>query len=152
MVDHLDRQACSVQGARANENCWRTDDKEAEENMRLYTLPAMPLLLMASLACRALLALIARTCVLSTPNNLVALLPTNWVTSCTSSFVSKMSTLLTMKTTFLPHCLMYLKNVVSLSVNGRSAEIKGAWVRSCNLDSALFAPSVSIICKMNAVT
>lgn len=98
-------------------------------------LPAMPSPLMASFACRAFLALIANTWVLSTPSSLVALLPTKSVTSRTSSLSPRMSTLLTMKTTFLPHWRMYFRNLVSLSVNGLSAQFSMTAQSICSLCS-----------------
>jgi hypothetical protein len=44
-----------------------------------------------------------------------------WGECLASPLSLRMSTLLTRKTTFLPHCRIYFKKRTSLSVNGRSA-------------------------------
>ena len=87
-----------------------------------------------------------------TPNRRSALSATNARTSFTSSTPSRRSHLLTTKSTFLPHLRMYLRNLTSDSVIGRSAESTNSTrsargtnssVRRCCRSRITFVPGVS---------
>ena len=88
----------------------------------------------------------------ATPNRRSAFSATNARTSFTSSTPSRRSHLLTTKSTFLPHFLMYLRNLTSDSVIGRSAESTNntrsargtnSSVRRCCRSRMTFVPGVS---------
>ena len=75
-------------------------------------------------------ALTGKILLLSTPSILFALSATKLLTSSISWSLDKMSTLFKTNTIFLPHCLMYLRNLVSLSVKGLSASTWTPWVKT----------------------
>mmetsp|Transcript_129 Transcript_129/g.381 ORF Transcript_129/g.381 Transcript_129/m.381 type:complete len:517 (-) Transcript_129:9-1559(-) len=90
----------------------------------------------------------------STPKSRVAFFSTNATTWFTSSLDPKRSILLTTNTTFFPHCLTYLRNLTSLSVNGlsadstkstRSARGMNSSVSRCCRSRITFVPGVSTI-------